>query len=135
MKRTILYWPTGQWTAEECDVDKLTAQHGAFRGVMTVDKTASAETIGKLVAEIVGPQSAPALKDCCEGVLCPSKKNCKRWVLRHNGATFAAFYARREAGADACDAYLPVKTVSTFQAAPSAYLRTAELVESEGGEV
>jgi hypothetical protein len=64
----------------------------------------------------------------CEGVQCPSKGNCARHLERDvpKGETvaFAAFYTRREAGADSCDSIIPVGKPSTFDA-----------VESEGGEL
>lgn len=54
----------------------------------------------------------------CTGESCPSATNCKRYTERglSDNATYAAFWARREAGSSACESYLPVTVVSTFQA-------------------
>lgn len=52
----------------------------------------------------------------CEGSKCPSKNNCRRHTERKNtDAVPAALWIRREAGASACDMYLPVASVSTFK--------------------
>ena len=52
----------------------------------------------------------------CEGSKCPSKDNCSRHTKRnHYEAVPAALWIRREAGASACDMYLPVASVSTFK--------------------
>lgn len=54
----------------------------------------------------------------CSGARCPSRGNCKRYlagVAKTNGG-YAAFYSRREEGASACDSYLPVVKISTFEA-------------------
>lgn len=52
----------------------------------------------------------------CGGDDCPSRNNCRRYTER--GATgntwYAAFWARREAGATACDSIIPVKLMTTF---------------------
>ncbi len=53
----------------------------------------------------------------CYGNNCPSKKNCMRYTvkpLRGDYTLYAAFYARREAGADACDSIIPVRQITTF---------------------
>ena len=52
----------------------------------------------------------------CEGSKCPSKNNCRRHTERkHSESVPAALWIRREAGASACDMYLPVASVSTFK--------------------
>ena len=52
----------------------------------------------------------------CEGSKCPSKDNCIRHTERNlYEAVPAALWARREAGASACDMYFPVASVSTFK--------------------
>ena len=52
----------------------------------------------------------------CEGSKCPSKDNCRRHIDRNRyEAVPAALWIRREAGASACDMYLPVASVSTFK--------------------
>lgn len=51
----------------------------------------------------------------CLGTNCPSKNNCKRFVDREEHSIPAAIHARREAGASACDMYLPIKVLSTFE--------------------
>lgn len=57
----------------------------------------------------------------CNGNHCPSRSSCARFLERHvpKGAVvaFAAFHARREAGADACESIIPVMRHSTFEAA------------------
>jgi len=53
----------------------------------------------------------------CDGGDCPSKSNCRRYIDRGTGGehtTNAALWCRREAGASACDSYLPVLMVTTF---------------------
>lgn len=54
----------------------------------------------------------------CEGGDCPSKKQCRRYTERHSAGDYtppAALWARREAGADACDMILPTaERKSTF---------------------
>ena len=56
----------------------------------------------------------------CTGQQCPSAANCRRYAERilPNGVMvpFAAFYLRREAGASACDGFIPIEPVSTFDA-------------------
>lgn len=54
----------------------------------------------------------------CSGQDCPSATNCKRYTERGSSdrVLYAAFWARREAGSSACESYLPVTVVSTFQA-------------------
>lgn len=56
----------------------------------------------------------------CTGQQCPSASNCRRYTERQvpKGvmANFAALYLRREAGDNACDQFLAVKPVSTFNA-------------------
>ena len=55
-------------------------------------------------------------KTRCAGTGCPSKTNCHRFTMpRNEEATPAALYVRREAGASACDLYLPVNPVTTFR--------------------
>lgn len=52
----------------------------------------------------------------CNGWQCPSAHNCQRYT---DWATFsgqpAAFWARREAGADSCESMVPVQNMSTFK--------------------
>lgn len=52
----------------------------------------------------------------CGSASCPSRNNCRRYTER--AATeytwYAAFWARREAGADACESIIPVKNMTTF---------------------
>ena len=53
----------------------------------------------------------------CEGGSCPSKDNCRRYTERKVQGDYvvnAALWLRREAGASACDSYLPVRVISTF---------------------
>lgn len=56
----------------------------------------------------------------CNGNQCPSRTHCARYLERHvpKGVEvwFAAFHARREAGADACESIIPVARRSTFEA-------------------
>lgn len=56
----------------------------------------------------------------CAGTRCPARANCRRYTERLTAAgqrtLYAAFYARREAGADSCDQMLPVTVVTTFKA-------------------
>ena len=53
----------------------------------------------------------------CEGSKCPSAKNCRRYTERNSHESVpAALWIRREAGASACDMYLPIEVVSTFKA-------------------
>lgn len=53
----------------------------------------------------------------CEGRKCPSMKNCRRYTERNSHESVpAALWFRREAGASACDMYLPIEVVSTFSA-------------------
>ena len=49
---------------------------------------------------------------------CPSKRNCHRHEkARSEECTDAALNVRREAGANACDLYMPIeKPLSTFSA-------------------
>lgn len=58
----------------------------------------------------------------CSGQQCPSANNCRRYTERHvpKGviASFAALYLRREAGDSACDQFIPVEVVSTFEREP-----------------
>lgn len=62
----------------------------------------------------------------CTGQQCPSADNCQRYTERQvpKGVmvAMAAFYVRREPGDSACDGFMPVQRVSTFE------------VDSEGGE-
>jgi hypothetical protein len=54
----------------------------------------------------------------CSGVKCPSATNCRRYTEQRSGnerTVYAAFYARREAGADSCDSMIPVRAVTTFR--------------------
>ncbi len=52
----------------------------------------------------------------CEGQKCPSANNCRRFVERKSQESVpAALWVRREAGASACDMYLPITVVSTFK--------------------
>jgi hypothetical protein len=46
---------------------------------------------------------------------CPSKRNCQRHESER-GMEFSAasLNSRREAGATACDMYMPIKVVTTF---------------------
>ena len=61
----------------------------------------------------------------CEGNNCPSKNNCRRYTERNSHESVpAVLWIRREAGTSACDMYLPIEVVSTFNA-----------VESEGGDL
>ena len=51
---------------------------------------------------------------------CPSRDNCRRYTERgHNmdGIPAASLNCRREAGASACDLWMPISRVSTFSAA------------------
>jgi len=54
----------------------------------------------------------------CDGGQCPSKMQCRRYTERHTAGDYvwlAALWARREAGADACDMILPTpERRSTF---------------------
>jgi len=53
----------------------------------------------------------------CDGGDCPSKTNCRRYIDRRTGGEYmcnAALWCRREAGASACESYLPARVVSTF---------------------
>lgn len=55
----------------------------------------------------------------CDGGNCPSKANCRRYTERFVKADYvsrAALWLRREAGASACDLYMPIEVVSTFKA-------------------
>lgn len=49
----------------------------------------------------------------CTGDRCQSRQQCLRYTTRHKPArpVFAAFWARREAGASACDSFLPIVQV------------------------
>lgn len=49
----------------------------------------------------------------CTGDRCQSRQQCLRYTTRHKPArpVFAAFWARREAGASACDSFLPLVQV------------------------
>lgn len=53
----------------------------------------------------------------CAGTRCPSAHNCRRYTERATSdyAWHAAFWARREAGADACESIIPVVNMSTFR--------------------
>lgn len=53
----------------------------------------------------------------CSGMQCPSAHNCRRYTERATSdyVTNAAFWARREAGADACESIIPVQNMSTFK--------------------
>lgn len=54
----------------------------------------------------------------CDGFNCPSRKNCRRYTERKAGGdytAYAAFWSRREAGADACESIIPVTVISTFK--------------------
>lgn len=54
----------------------------------------------------------------CAGTRCPSAMNCRRYTERGTGgdtAWYAAFWARREAGSDACESMIPVRVISTFK--------------------
>ncbi|MBW7903811.1 MAG: hypothetical protein H3C26_20270 [Rhodocyclaceae bacterium] len=54
----------------------------------------------------------------CPGGNCPSRSRCLRYTRRDTaGATapWAAMDMRREAGASACDQFLPAAPVSTFR--------------------
>lgn len=54
-------------------------------------------------------------KTHCAGNGCPSKNNChNHTVPRDHDYIDAALYVRREAGANACDMFDPVKPVTTF---------------------
>lgn len=56
----------------------------------------------------------------CSGDNCPSRNNCRRYTDRStagNMTPHAAFWARREAGANACESLIAVNTVSTFKEA------------------
>ncbi len=68
----------------------------------------------------------------CTGQQCPSAANCRRHTERQipKGvvANFAPLYLRREAGADACDQYMPVVLVSTFSPKTSDEQATANAV-------
>ena len=55
-------------------------------------------------------------KTRCAGTGCPSKANCHRFTMpRDSESVPAALYVRREAGASACDLFLPVNPVTTFR--------------------
>lgn len=63
----------------------------------------------------------------CEGRNCPSKTNCRRFTERSTvEAVPAALWIRREAGASACDMYLPIEVVSTFQSDEQRQFPTTE---------
>ena len=54
----------------------------------------------------------------CEGSKCPSKNNCRRYTERKTKGDYvinAALWARREAGANACDMVMWLKPASTFK--------------------
>lgn len=57
----------------------------------------------------------------CAGLNCPSKSNCDRYCTEAVGGAddieYAAFWARREAGATACDQFIS-SLPSTFEAKP-----------------
>lgn len=54
----------------------------------------------------------------CQGGNCPSKQQCNRYTDRSNKhAPYAAFWARRDAGATACDQFFS-SLPSTFDAKP-----------------
>lgn len=57
------------------------------------------------------------LNTICTGNGCPSKDNCLRYTKRSAGAHYAALWARREAGAMACDQFESAAP-STFEAKP-----------------
>lgn len=73
----------------------------------------------------------------CAGTKCPSKLNCRRYTALATGSEhiwYAAFWARREAGASACDSIIPVNLESTFSAAGFRQTRDEALeVEIMGG--
>ena len=54
----------------------------------------------------------------CDGGTCPSKNNCQRYTERKVNGDYiinAALWARREAGASACDMVMWIKPASTFK--------------------
>lgn len=53
----------------------------------------------------------------CDGQQCPSRNNCKRYTERNDKdyVTWAALWARREAGSSACDMLIPIEVVTTFK--------------------
>lgn len=54
----------------------------------------------------------------CAGTNCASRANCRRYTQRTTAGDrtlFAAFWARREAGADSCDQIIPVAVTTTFK--------------------
>lgn len=71
----------------------------------------------------------------CTGQQCPSAANCQRYTERilPKGviAPFSAFYLRREAGDSACDGFMPVEPVSTFNAQHA----TARIIYANPAEI
>ena len=71
----------------------------------------------------------------CTGQQCPSAANCRRYTERilPKGvmAPYSAFYLRRDAGDSACDGFLPVAPVSTFDAQHA----TARIIHANPAEV
>lgn len=65
----------------------------------------------------------PANVPRCTGDKCPSASNCQRYTERHlpKGivAPFSALHLRRQPGDDACDGYMPVRLITTFDVEPS----------------
>ena len=54
----------------------------------------------------------------CSGDNCQSRNNCRRYTDRStagNMTPYAAFWARREAGANACESLIAVNPISTFK--------------------
>jgi len=49
----------------------------------------------------------------CAGTGCQSRNQCLRYSMRavQERAVYAAFWARREAGASGCDSFMPVVQV------------------------
>ena len=61
---------------------------------------------------------APIDQTRCTGNQCPSATNCRRYTERATGIghiKYAAYWARREAGADACESIEPVRKISYFK--------------------
>lgn len=50
----------------------------------------------------------------CAGTNCPSLSNCQRFTPNLTN-DLAALHVRREAGATACDRFLPIKLITTFK--------------------
>lgn len=51
----------------------------------------------------------PHIDFMCAGTGCQSRNQCLRYTMRatQERAVFAAFWARREAGATACESFMP----------------------------